>query len=186
MIKKFKTELILLIAFVLIGQIVFGLFSKSFTRTYYESRVFATTGIRFDSVDLHKLNEGAHYFGQTMIGWTKFPNFRADLIKFAGLPEDAALNMHMQERQNIVLTLTTKSPIDEKQLKAAKNFLQTKLDEYNKNTNTKFILTNVDYDQSEIRRSYALGASFAFILSLFLAFGVLFLKKELFPPRLKL
>jgi len=45
----------------------------------------------------------------------------------------------MQERQNIILTLTTKEPIDQKQMVQAKDFLQSRIDEYNKNTNTKFI-----------------------------------------------
>jgi hypothetical protein len=186
MINQFKTEILILLAFLLVGQITFGFMSGHYTTPYYEGRLFATTGIYFDTADLHKLNEGAHYFGQTIIGWTKFPNFRADLLDFADLPYDTSVNMHMQERQNLVFTLTSKSPIDQAQLFGARDFLQSKLDEYNKNTNTKFILTNTDYEISENQRSYSLGAGFALMLSLVIGFGFLFLKKEFFPPRLKL
>jgi hypothetical protein len=186
MTKKLKIPLITLAAFALIGQILFWPFSGSYTTPKFENRMFATTGAWFDSADLHKLNEGAHYFGQTMIGWTKFPSFRDDLAAFAELPSDTSVNMHLQERQNIVLTLTTREPIDRDQIAKAKNFLQDKMDEYNEKTNTKFILTNVDYELAEVQRSAATGAAFALILSLALGAAYLFLKKEFFPPRLKL
>ena len=186
MAKKLKTPLLTLAAFALIGQILFWPFSGSFTTPKYENRMFATTGAWFNTTDLHALNDAAHYFAQTMIGWTKFPSFGFDLIAFAKLPQDTAINLHMQERQNVVLTLTTQEPIDQKQLALAKDFLQGKIDEYNKSTNTKFILTNTDYEMAEIERSDLTGAAFALILSLALGAAYLFLKKEFFPPRLKL
>jgi len=186
MTKKLKIPLITLVAFALVGQILFWPFSGLYTASKFENRMFATTGAWFDSADLHKLNEGAHYFGQTMIGWTKFPSFASDLIDFAQLPSNTSVNMHLQERQNIVLTLTTKAAIDREQIVKAKDFLQSKMDEYNEKTNTKFILTNVDYELAEVERSAFTGALFALILSLALGAAYLFLKKEFFPPRLKL
>lgn len=168
------------------GQVVFAILSPRFTRTHYESRIFATTGIRFDGSDLHKLNEGAHYFGQTMIGWTKFPNFQSDLIEFATLPAETGINMHMQERQNIILALATKEPIEFKKLEGAKDFLQTEMDEYSSKTNTKFILTNLDYEQTEIKRSYTFGALFTLLLSVAIGLAILFIRQEFFPPKLKL
>jgi len=146
MAQKLKTPLQTLAAIALLGQILFWPFAGAYSSPRYESQLFATTGAWFSSADLHKLNEGAHYFGQTMIGWTKFPSFAADLIAFADLPETTTINMHLQERQNFVLTLTTQEPIDQRQIVLAKDFLQAKIDEYNKDTNTKFILTNVDYE----------------------------------------
>ncbi len=186
MSKKFRIPLLTFAAFALVGQILFWPFSGAYTRPRYENKLYATTGAWFDSADLHKLNEGAHYFGQTMIGWTKFPSFRDDLVAFARLPEDTSLNMHLQERQNIVLTLTTQEPIDRDQIVKAKDFLQGKMDEYNDKTNTKFILSNVDYELAEVERSAATGALFALILSFALCAAYLFLKHEFFPPRLKL
>jgi hypothetical protein len=186
MINQFKTEILILLAFILVGQITFGIMSGRYTKPYFEGRLFATTGVHFDGkADLHTLTDAAHYFGQTMVGWTKFPNFRTDLLANAGLPEDAQINLHLQERQNIVLTLTSESPINQNHLLVSRDFLQSKLDEYNLNTNTKVILTNIDYDMSKIERSYAVGAGFALILSFVIGFGFLFLKKEFFPPKLK-
>jgi hypothetical protein len=186
MSKKLKSPLLTLAAFALAGQIVFWPFSGSYSNPRYESEMFATTGAWFNTSDLHALNDAAHYFGQTMIGWTRFPSFSPDLIAFASLPADTAINLHMQERQNIILTLTTKEPIDQKQMVQAKDFLQSRIDEYNKNTNTKFILTNVDYELSQVQRTKLGGATYALILSLVLGAAYLFLKKEFFPPRLKL
>jgi|GEM_PF-2300686 len=186
MTKKLKTPFLTLAAFALLGQIAYWPFSGLYSATRFESKMFATTGAWFDSADLHKLNEGAHYFGQTMIGWTKFPSFSIDLIQSAKLPSDTSANLHMQERQNVILTLITREPLERQQIVLAKDFLQRKINEYNEGTNTKFILTNVDYELAEVQRSSATGAAFTLILSLALGASFLFLKKEFFPPRLKL
>lgn len=186
MFNKPKKIIPFLIAIVLFGQLVFAVFSADYTAPFYENRVFATTGIEYGGNDLHKLNEGAHYFGQTMIGWTKFPSFRHALITDLDLPADTEINMHMQERQNTIFTLTTSDPIDFDQLEGAKNFLQAKIDEYNSNTNTKFVLTNVDYEQVEVSRSYGFGALITLILSVMVGFGILFVRKEFFPAKLRL
>ncbi len=180
MFKKYKKPILFLFILAIIGQALFAVVSKRYTDPFYENRIFATVGIQFDGNDLHKLNEGAHYFGQTMIGWTKFPNFKKDLIKKAVLPDDLEINMHIQERQNIIFTLTTNAPIEFSQLIGAKTYLQAKLDDYNDKTNTKFVLTNVDYDQIEVRRSYWFGALTALILSVVAGLALLFIRKEFF------
>lgn len=184
--RALKSSLLLLTAFVLLGQLLFAFLSPFYTEPFYENRVFATTGIEFDGNDLHKLNEGAHYFGQTMIGWTKFPHFKSTLIEAAELPSETEVNMHMQERQNIILTLTTTSLIEFDQLQRAKDFLQGRMDEYNENTNTAFVLTNVDYEQIEVQRSYGFGALITLFLSGAFALASLFVRREFFPPKLKL
>ncbi len=180
MLKKYKKSLAFLILLIVIGQVFFALNAWRYTAPFYENRLFATVGIRFEGSDLHKLNEGAHYFGQTMIGWTKFPHFKDELTDSTGLPANTDINMHIQERQNIIFTLTTDTPIEFSQMKAAKNFLQDKLDDYNEKTNTKFILANVDYDQVEVRRSYTFGALTALILSVAVGVALLFVRREFF------
>ena len=186
MLKRYKKSILFLLVLVIIGQIIFAIASNTYTTPHYESKIYATTGIKFDGSDLHKLNEGAHYFGQTMIGWTKFPNFKSDLISKAELPSDTEINLHMQERQNIIFTLTTDSLIEFDQLTEAKDYLQGKIDEYNKNTNTRFILTNVDYEQVEVSRSYLFGSIITLIVSIVTGLALLFVKQEFFPPKLKL
>jgi hypothetical protein len=184
--KKFKKPLAFLAILIILGQLLFLMMSKNFTATRFESVIYATTGIKFDNGDLAKLNEGAHYFGQTMIGWTKFPNFKYDLIKYAELPEDSGINMHAQERQNFIFTVSTNSPVGFEKLEKTKDFLQGKIDEYNSNTNTNFVLTNVDYEQNEIARSYAFGALITLFLTGAIGIGILFVRKEFFPPKLRL
>ena len=186
MFRKFKKSALFLFILVIVGQVLFAIGSDAYTTPYYESKIYATTGIQFDGSDLHKLNEGAHYFGQTMIGWTKFPNFKRNLIEEADLPSDTEINMHMQERQNIILTLKTNETIGFDQLIGAKDYLQGRIDEYNSNTNTQFILTNVDYEQVEVSRSYLFGATVALIISIVTGLALLFVKQEFFPPKLKL
>ena len=186
MFKKLKKSVPFLLIFIIFGQVLFAIVSNTYTTPHYESKIYATTGIKFDGSDLHKLNEGAHYFGQTMIGWTKFPNFKSGLIEAVDLPSHTEINMHMQERQNIILALTTDSPVEFDQLTEAKDYLQGKIDEYNKNTNIQFILTNVDYEQVEVSNSYGFGALVTLILSLVIGWALLFVRKEFFPPKLKL
>ena len=186
MFKKYKKSILFLLVLAIIGQVIFAIASPAYTTPFYESKIYATTGIRFDGSDLHKLNEGAHYFGQTMIGWTKFPNFKQNLIEFAALPSDTEINMHMQERQNIILTLKTNDPIEFDQVVKTKDYLQSKINEYNKYTNTQFILTNVDYEQAEVARSYGFGAVVTLLISVISGLALLFVWEELFPPKLKL
>lgn len=184
--KRDRKPLLFVLIVLFVAQFIFLLFSGRYTTPKYEAMVFATTGILFDGADLHKLNEGAHYFGQTMIGWTKFPSFHSNLIKFTGLPEGSSINMHAQERQNFVFTIDTSEPIEFETLSSVKDFLQLQLDEYNEKTNTHFVLTNVDYEQLETTRNYWFGALFTLLLSGALALGALFVRKEFFPPKLKL
>ncbi len=185
MFKKLRKPIAFLVIIAILGQIVFAVMSSAYTEPTYENRIFATTGIKFSGQDLHKLNEGAHYFGQTMIGWTKFPSFKHALITEVDLPEGTQVNMHMQERQNIILTLTTSKPIDFDQLEGAKNFLHAEIDEYNKNTSTKFVLSNIDYEQIEVTHSYGFGALVTLVLSVVIGLAALFVRKEFLPPKLK-
>ncbi len=184
--KKYKKPFQFLLLVAIIGQFLFAIVSPKYTTPRYENKIFTTMGAVYDNDDLHRLNEAAHYFGQTMVGWSKFPNFRTDLIAFAELPSDTEINMHVQERMNFIFTVSTNKAIESNQLIKAKDFLQSKLDEYNSNTNTKFILSNIDYEQAEISRSYAFGALFTLLLSVVIGLALLFVKKEFFPPKLKL
>ena len=186
MTKSQKKPIKFLIILIILGQLAFLTMSGKYTTPKYESKIFTTTGFVYDGTDLHKLNEAAHYFGQTMIGWTKFPNFKSDLIKYTSLPVNADINMYVQERQNFIFTVTTKKSITFDELKKVKDFLQKKIDEYNLNTKTKFVLTNVDYEQAEIVRSYSFGALFTLVLSIAIGLAILFVRKEFFPPKLKL
>lgn len=181
----YKTYGKFLFSLILIGQISFAFFSKTYTKAHFENRIFFTTGIVFDGSDLHKLNEAAHYFGQTMIGWTKFPNFKKQLLESIDLPLDTGINMHVQERQNMIFTLSTHSPIKFDQLKKTKSYLEGKIDEYNKNTNTQFVMTNLDYEQSKIEKNYLFGSVMTLILSIALAIALFFIREMFFPPKLK-
>lgn len=185
--KSYKKPISFLIILLAVGQLIFLISSGKYTQPRFESKIYTTTGSVFNQGDnLHRLNEAAHYFGQTMVGWTKFPNFRSRLIKYAELPSDTEINMHVQERQNFIFTITTKKAIDMDDLKKAKDFLQSEIDEFNKNTKTQFVLTNIDYEQAEITRSYAFGVLFTLLLSFAVGLAILFVRKEFFPPKLKL
>ena len=187
MSKSLKNSILFLFVIVIVGQLLFILVSDKYTTPKYESKIFTTTGANYNSGDdLHKINEAAHYFGQTMIGWTKFPNFKGSLIKYASLPSQTDISMHVQERQNFVFNITTKEPIELNKLKKAKDFLQTQINDFNSKTNTKFSLTNLDYNQVKIERSYTFGALFTLILSIAVGLAILFLRREFFQPKLKL
>lgn len=172
--KTFK----ILVAFILLGQLVFLGVSPRFTAPRFEGRIYATIAARSTpQTDLHKLNEAAHYFGQTIIGWTQFPNFLGELQKKTGLPGEFEFSAHMQERQNLVFTLDSAQSLTQAHLDVATDFLQNKLISYNRASHTGFAFTNLDYEIVMLTRSYLLGASFAFIFSLTLGFSVLYLKK---------
>jgi hypothetical protein len=178
--KSIKQQVILIITLVIIGQIVFAFMSKDFTTPRYESKIYSTTGVQHDSSDLHKLNEAAHYFGQTIIGWTKFPHFMSDLSEIVGLPEGSSINAHMQERQNIIFTVYTPEPIEMKKLVSVKDYIQGKLDSYNSVNRTKFVLSSLDYEQIEVQKTYGYGAGIALLVSFIIGIAVLFIRKEFF------
>lgn len=175
---KYKNELKFIIILVLIGQIIFALASPGFTKPTYEGRIYATTGVKHKSEDLHKLNEAAHYFGQTMIGWLKFPNFLPDLKERIEMPEGATISAHIQERQNIIFTVHADEPTEKSTLLGVKAFIQSKIDEYNSVSQTEFVLTNLDYELVEIKRSYFFGAMVTFLATLVIALAYLFVRKE--------
>jgi len=177
-LTKYKKEFKLVLILVLITQILFALGSSGFTEPTYEGRIYATTGVKHKSEDLHKLNEAAHYFGQTMIGWLKFPNFLSDLKKRVDLPEGSSIFAHIQERQNIIFVVSAPEPIEKDALMSVKNFIQLKIDMYNSLSQTEFVLTNVDYELVEISRTYKFGAMVTLLATLVLAFAYLFIRKE--------
>lgn len=178
--KEHSHSIKFILILIVLGQIAFAFVSPSFTAPHYESRIYATTGVKHDSSDLHKLNEAAHYFGQTMIGWTKFPNFMNKLQLAADLPGDSSINAHIQERQNIIFTVSTKKPITSENVIAVKDYIQLQMDEYNSVNQTEFNLSNLDYENAKIQRSYRFGAMVTLIVSLILGMAVLFVRKELF------
>ncbi|MBN2087790.1 hypothetical protein JW758_05565 [Candidatus Peregrinibacteria bacterium] len=180
MFKKFKKEIIFTVILILIGQIVYATVSKKFTTPVWENRIYATTGVMHDTSDLHKLNEAAHYFGQTMIGWTKFPSFMSSMSDNVDLPEGSSINAHIQERQNIIFTVTTPEPIEMSKIIQVKDYIQKKMDEYNDVNRTKFVLSSLDYEQAEICKTYGFGAMVALIVSLVVAGCSLFIRKEFF------
>jgi len=129
---------------------------------------------------LHKLNEAAHYFGDTMIGWTKFPHFMEKVRAEVELPERTYITASHQERQNVIFTTHSPTPIQIDQIKAVKDFIQTEIDEYNQKANTGFIFSNLDYESVTIQRSYPFGASVTLVLSIFLFGGFVFVRREFF------
>lgn len=183
LIKTNKAEIILVVVLVLAGQILFAAISHSFTEPRYEGRIYATTGVRHKQEDLHKLNEAAHYFGQTIIGWLKFPHFYSDLSNTVSLPDGSSISAHIQERQNIIFVLQSPVPVKQEALIEVKDFIQGKLDAYNSVNQTEFVLSNLDYELVEIRRSYQFGATVALIASITLAAALLFLRKEFRPSK---
>lgn len=178
--KKCRKELAFLVILVVLGQVLFAAISTKFTTPHYESKIYATTGVQHDSSDLHRLNEAAHYFGQTMIGWTKFPNFYGNLSELAELPEGSSLNAHMQERQNIVFTVYSDEPIEFEQLIKVKDYIQYKMDEYNSVNRTEFILSSLDYEQIEVSKTYKFGATVALLGALVIGLGIIFVRREFF------
>ena len=173
--SQVKKLFILFIILIIVGQVIFALFSSRYTTPHYQNKIYATIGVKHDTSDLHKLNEAAHYFGQTIIGWTKFPNFTSNLIAATSLPNNSAINAHLQERQNIIFTICTTDPIKINQLITTKDYIQNKINEYNQNTRTQFILTNLDYEQKEIHRSYIFGTTVALFLSIAVGLAILFI-----------
>lgn len=178
LIRKYQKELTFLLVVVLLGQLFFMLISPGFLRPRFEGRVYATIGAMHKTEDLHTLNDAAHYFGQTMIGWLKFPHFFEDLQKKVKFPEGSSLSAHMQERQNIIFTVSSPQPLSMDEVYALKDYIQSKLDSYNDVNQTKFLLTNPDYELATLQKSYGFGAVVALIVSLTLGFAVLFMRKE--------
>ena len=163
------------------GQLLFLALSPGFTQVRYEGRIYATIGAGHENEDLHKLNEAAHYFGQTVIGWTKFPHFNGRAIQATGLPKDVQITAQLQERQNIIFrTGSPTSSIGESQLAELTNFLQKEMDGYNTLNGTRFVLSNMDYETLTLKKSYGFGAAVALLASGVLWLGLLFVRQEFF------
>lgn len=178
LIEANKKDFLLLMTIILVGQLLFAIVSPDFTASSYEGRIYATTGVHHKQEDLHKLNEAAHYFGQTMIGWLKFPNFLTNLQTSVDLPDGSTISAHIQERQNIIFSLSAMTPIEKESLIAVKDFIQGKLDDYNAMTETEFVLTNIDYELVEIKRSYQFGALITLIATMTIGLALIFIRKE--------
>lgn len=176
--KALKIDLVITLILVLLGQLLFLLWSPRFLTVNYSNQIFVTTGVKHKQEDLHKLNEAAHYFGETMIGWMKFPNFMADLNESVPLPEGSAMHGQLQERQNMIFVLNTPSPIELEDLRKVKAFIQSKIDDYNEVSQTEFVLTNVDYNQLEEKKTYAFGAVVVLAFTLILALAWGFIRRE--------
>ncbi|MBI5412581.1 hypothetical protein HZA43_05445 [Candidatus Peregrinibacteria bacterium] len=161
-----RNILVSLFGLILVSQIAFALYAPTYTRDQYSAELFATIGIRYDGTDLHKLNEGAHYFGQTIIGWTKFPSFMSEAIRFAELPEGSTVSAHMQERQNIVFQMDAPVVITPENVQKIEQFINNKLAAYNKVANVHIELENVDSEIVNGHRSYMSGAAIFLTLAL--------------------
>ena len=179
-LKTYRKEIIILLIFVLIGQAVFAFFGKTYTRTSYQSKIYATMAVKHDSSDLHKLNEAAHYFGDTMIGWIKFPHFMENLKTKVDLPDDVYMTASHQERQNLIFVLHSPTQIELEKVVNVKDLIQGEIDKYNEKSNTGFVFSNLDYEQITIQRDYKFGAAIIFVLSMFLFGGFIFVRKEFF------
>ena len=177
----FRIDLFITLVIALAGQILFAFFAPSFTAPSYEGRIYSTTAVMHQQEDLHKLNEAAHYFGQTIIGWLKFPNFLPSLKASADLPADVSISAHIQERQNIVFIVRSKSPVKEAGLLEVKDFIQKKVDEYNSVSRTEFVLSNLDYELVKIQRSYGFGALATLLATLVIGVGLVYIRRELGP-----
>lgn len=177
-LTSYKKEITLVLTIMLVGQILFAIASPDFTAPCYEGRIYATTAVKHKQEDLHKLNEAAHYFGQTMIGWLKFPNFLSNLQNKVNLPDGSSISAHIQERQNIIFSVNSPTPIEKETLVAVKNHIQTKIDEYNAMSQTEFVLSNLDYELVEIKRSYQFGAVVTLIATLVIGLALIFIRKE--------
>ncbi|QQR84146.1 hypothetical protein IPJ72_03065 [Candidatus Peregrinibacteria bacterium] len=181
MIKKslYRFYINLFLTLCVLGQIGFYFYSPTFTQPVYEARLFTTTGILFeDGKDLHWLNESAHYFSETIIGWARFPHFKDELVAFAGLPTDSQLSIYKQERQNMITSLRSSMPISDDQMHLVRTFIQSKMDEYNTASRTSYRLVGEDIDHLIQKQSYATGALFALAISFVLTILVWFVRRE--------
>jgi hypothetical protein len=176
--KRFKFEIRLILSLIILGQIAFLVYSPRYTEPAYEGNIYATTAVGHRNEDLHKLNEAAHYFGQTMIGWLKFPSFNERISDFADLPDSASVSAHIQERQNIIFNVSASQPIEQESLIQVKDFIQAKIDAYNDVSQTQFRLSNLDYERFRKESPYWQGAVIALALSLFVSACIIFIRRE--------
>lgn len=177
--KSFKLDLLITATIIIVGQLLFMALSPRFLQASYSNEIFATIGVQEDQENLQSLSEATNQFGQTMTGWLKFPNFMSKLSQEVNLPKGSTISAHMQERQNIIITLTTPSEISLEALNQVKDYLQKQMDDYNAVSQTEFILTQMDYTQAKIQKTYAFGAGVALAISLILSAGIWFLRKEI-------
>lgn len=176
---KIKSHLLVTLALVIVGQLIFWTISPNYLRVSYSNNIYATIGVQENQESLQSLSEAAHQFGQTITGWLKFPNFMTQLSKAVTLPEGSNISAHLQERQNIIISLATPMPIERETLIQVAKYLQAKIDDYNEVSETEFILTQLDYELLENQKTYGFGAGVAFVVTLIIAVGVWYLRREI-------
>lgn len=187
--KQLKIDLVITVLILALGQLVFFLVSPKFLQVSYENRIYTTMGFENSQVppsemgDLRQAVGGqadaAQQFGQTLMGWLKFPNFMARLSEVVPLPIGSNISSHPQERQNMIITLNTPEEIKLETLMAVKDYLQAKIDEYNKVSQTNYLMTQLDFEQAKLQKTYSFGASVTLIITLILSGSVLFLRREI-------
>lgn len=177
--KHLKLDLLITTIIIIVGQLLFLALSPRFLQANYSNQIFATIGVQENQENLQSLSEASNQFGQTMTGWLKFPNFMNNLSKEVSLPEGSGISAHLQERQNIIFTLTTPSEISPEALTKVKDYLQKQIDDYNAVSQTEFVLTQIDYSQAKIQKTYGFGAGVTLIITLILSAGIWFLRKEI-------
>ncbi len=174
-----KIDLLVTLILVILGQLIFLIVSPKFLEVSHVNQIFSTIGVQDKQENLQTLSEAANQFGQTLSGWMKFPNFMNDLSKAVPLPAGSSIEAYMQERQNLIITLNTPSTIPSDALMKVKDFVQAKINAYNEVSQTKFILTQVDFAQTDQQKTYTFGAGVTLIITLILAMGIAFLRREL-------
>ncbi len=177
--RHYVKAMAFLAALVVVGQLIFLLISPRFTQVSYDNKIYATVGVEFEEGDLSGINSAANDFRKTMIGWLKFPNFMGDLAQVIQLPEGSGISASEQERQNMIFNLHTAEPIEVEVLFEVGDYIQAEIDEYNDLSNTKYILTNLDYEQVTLQKSYKFGAAVTFLASVIVGLGLWFIKREM-------
>ncbi|MBU0577282.1 hypothetical protein KKF73_01810, partial [Patescibacteria group bacterium] len=79
-----------------------------------------------------------------------------------------------------IFTVYTPEPITMDKLLDVKDYIQYKMDEYNSVNRTLFVLSSLDYEQAEVKKTYQFGAMTALIASIIIGLGALFIRREFF------
>ena len=174
-----KNNFLITLILIILGQLIFFILSPRFLEVSYSNRIYGTVGVQENQENLQSLSEAAHQFGQTLMGWLKFPSFMEQLSQTVELPQGASISAYQQERQNIIITLMTPQPIEEETLVQVEVYIQNKIEAYNQVSQTEFILTQLDFEQVKLQKTYSFGAGVTLVISLILGAGIWFLRREL-------
>ena len=142
----------------------------------YETVLFGTVLSSDELSSVEEKETSSHFFAEAILGWTLSPAFKENL--------NFPLSSRKQERGNIIFEFTSDS--EEKSLEKTQKFrkiLETKLQQYNTQANTKFnILMDkpITKEKSPHKSFWTMGgAIFGFF------FGLLILELFLFIRRKK-